>query len=193
VRAGSVDSTLRTVSEGRATRIGKPTYKLPDRCWRCHEFFPVTGTGGHGAFCGVSCFDDATRHHRADAIRKSEEERATVEVFDEMARKKSKMNTPVDMTGMTAKQKKASKRKAKANAVDDDVFAAAKIEAGRAKAAGTAARRAAREAALRDFGKQALDVACVGFCDFPSCGQMIPLGNIFGLACCNAHKKTQRK
>jgi len=188
--AGSDDSTLRTVREGRATRIGKPTYKLPDACWGCHRTFPKTGDGGYGAFCGVSCFDNATRHHRADAIRETEEERVAVGVLVEMERKKAK-NQPVDMTGMTSKQKKAVKRKAKANAVDDDAFDAAKIEAERAKAAGTAAREAAREAALRDFGKRALDAACVGFCDFPSCGQMIPLGNIYGLACCNAHKKTK--
>ena len=92
---------------------------------------------------------------------------------------------------MTSKQKKAVKRKAKANAVDDDAFDAAKTNADRAKAAGEAAREAAREAALLDFGKQALDAACVGFCDFQSCGQMIPLGNIYGLACCSAHKKTK--
>ena len=84
--AGSEHSTLRTVREGRATRIGKPTYKLPDACWGCHRTFPETGDGGYGAFCGVSCFDNATRHHRADAIRETEEERVAVGVLVEMER-----------------------------------------------------------------------------------------------------------
>ena len=86
--AGSEHSTLRTVREGRATRIGKPTYKLPDACWGCHRTFPETGDGGYGAFCGVSCFDNATRHHRADAIRETEEERVAVGVLVEMERKR---------------------------------------------------------------------------------------------------------
>ena len=64
--------------------------KLPDACWGCHRTFPKTGDGGYGAFCGVSCFDNATRHHRADAIRETEEERVADGVLVEMERKKAK-------------------------------------------------------------------------------------------------------
>ena len=67
------------------------------------------------------------------------------------------------------------------------------VKAKVAREAGIAARRAVKDKALRKFGKEALDAAGVGFCDLPECGQMIPLGNIFGLACRNAHKTTQKK